>query len=386
MEARWQQASSSLLAWYRRCGRALPWRTSPDPYAVLVSEFMLQQTRVDTVIPYFHRFLQRFPTLESLAAAPLEDVLAAWEGLGYYRRARHLHAAARAIVDRHGGRVPADPAELRRLPGVGPYTAAALASIIHGRPVPALDGNVIRVMARVLAEPGDVTRAPVRQALARAVEALQAHNHPGDVNQALMELGAVICRPRAPECGSCPLQAACEGWRRGDPERYPSRGARAAAPVEERAAALLVVPGAGVVLRRRPERGLLAGLWELPSVEGRGPGAAERLAALLARAGFGAVPGRVLERRRWVFSHLTWDVELWRFEPAGAGGNAGPAAALAAEGPDAGPPGAAAPHPAPAGQELECVPLDELARRPMPALMRRWLESFASSSINPPDL
>lgn len=364
----WKRAAGALLSWYRLHGRALPWRSSADPYAVLVSEFMLQQTRVETVIPYYERFLARFPTLEALAAAPLEQVLAAWEGLGYYRRARHLHAAAQVLVDVHGGRLPGDLAALRRLPGVGPYTAAALASIVYGRPVPALDGNIIRVMARILTEGGDVTRAATRRALAQGVAALQAHGHPGHINQALMELGAILCRPRSPGCARCPLQAVCRAFQAGDPEDFPARTARAPRPTEARAAALLVVCGRGVVLEQRPAHGLLAGLWELPAVVGHGPPAAAALARRFAAAGFAARPGRVLARRRWEFTHLTWDVELWRFEP------------LPGEGPGEGaaPPGGSGP--------FRIVPAERLAAFPMPVLMRRWLDSFGFAARKLPEL
>ncbi|HEX6989638.1 MAG TPA: A/G-specific adenine glycosylase [Bacillota bacterium] len=381
MDVEWKQAAIALLAWYRRFGRKLPWRLTTDPYAILVSEFMLQQTRVETVIPYYHRFLRRFPTLGALAAAAEEDVLAAWEGLGYYRRARHLHATAQALVQHWQGRLPDDPAVLRGFPGVGAYTAAALASIVHGRRAAALDGNIVRVMARVTAEDDDVARAPVRRSLAQAVEALQAHGHPGDINQALMELGATICLPRAPDCGNCPLRATCAAHRGGHPERFPARGAPARKVTEQRAAALLVVPGRGVVLRRRPDGGLLAGLWELPSVPGHGPEAAADLTRLLAAAGFDANPRKVLARKRWAFSHRLWDMELWRFEPVLPRARAATAAtAAAAETAGDQEPGRESGQACP--DALEVVPLDEAPARPVPALMRRWLDEFGSSSLN----
>lgn len=185
-----------LLAWYDRIRRDLPWRRTRDPWAIWVSEVMLQQTRVETAIPYFERFLIRFPDPAALAAAPIEEVLAQWSGLGYYRRARQLHGAAREVVERGG--LPRSSAELERLPGIGPYTAAAIASIAFGEPVPVLDGNVVRVAARLSAEPEDPSRAAARGRLLAVAATLLEISRPGDSNQALMELGATVCLPKSP--------------------------------------------------------------------------------------------------------------------------------------------------------------------------------------------
>ncbi|MBI5514815.1 MAG: A/G-specific adenine glycosylase [Deltaproteobacteria bacterium] len=228
----------ALLGWYREHRRDLPWRRSRDPYGVWVSEVMLQQTRVDTVVPYHRRFLERFPTVEALARAPEAEVLAVWSGLGYYRRARLLHQGARAVVERHAARVPDTFALLRALPGVGDYTAGAIGSIAYGLPVPVVDGNVERVLTRLHTLRGD-PRASPGKSLLRALAARYAeHPAPGEVNQALMELGALVCAPSAPKCLLCPVKAHCGALAAGEPERYPEKRARAA-PRPERWSALV---------------------------------------------------------------------------------------------------------------------------------------------------
>jgi A/G-specific adenine glycosylase len=258
--------AGSLTAWYRAHRRPLPWRGAADPYAIWVSEVMLQQTRVDTVIPYYHRFLERFPTVEALAGADLADVLKAWEGLGYYTRARNLHRAAVEVAENLGGRLPDDPASLRRLPGFGPYMTGAVASIAFGRPEPVLDGNVIRVLARLLAISDPPAETATRRRLwdiARDLVRAVPEGAPGDFNQGLMELGATLCTPRAPQCGACPWGHACQARAQGAPEAYPAAAAKRAVPHHD--IAVGVVTGAdGLLLVRRPAKGLLGGLWEFP--------------------------------------------------------------------------------------------------------------------------
>lgn len=249
----------ALLAHYDAVRRDLPWRGEEDPYRVWVSEVMLQQTRVDTVIPYYRRWLERFPDVEALAAAEEDDVLLAWQGLGYYRRARGLHAGARVVRERHGGTVPSDLAALRALPGVGAYTAGAVASIAFGRVVGAVDGNVRRVLARLADRP-----RPTPGWLSAAAQALVDPERPGDWNQALMELGATVCAPRRPRCGACPLSAWCAARAAGTEEARPAPAARRTVPAEERAVAVVVnAVGHGLVVRR-PREGLLAGMWMFP--------------------------------------------------------------------------------------------------------------------------
>jgi len=262
----------ALTDWFARNRRDLPWRGARDPYRVWVSEIMLQQTTVRVVVPYYRRFLRRFPTLARLAAAPIDDVLAAWSGLGYYRRARHLHAAARLVVERHGGRLPDDPAALRALPGVGRYTAGAIASIAFGRPEPILDGNVARVLARHLGERRDPRLAPVSARLwGEAAALVAAADRPGDLNEALMELGALVCLPAAPDCPRCPLTRTCAARAQGDPASIPPPRRQAAPRVVERTVALIESNGRQLV-RRRATTGLMDGLFELPAVEPDGRG------------------------------------------------------------------------------------------------------------------
>lgn len=275
-------ATERLLAWYDRHRRDLPWRRTREPWPVWVSEVMLQQTRVETAIPYFERFLARFPDPAALAAAPIEEVLTLWSGLGYYRRARQLQAAARAVGERGG--LPETAAELEGLPGIGPYTAAAIASIAFGAAVPVLDGNVVRVAARLSAEPDDPARAPVRRRLLAVAAGLLDAARPGDSNQALMELGATLCLPKAPACGACPLEPDCLARAHGAPEAHP-RPRRRPAPVRVRQTAAVVEGTGGTVLlvRRAATEPVLAGLWELPTVEAEDLAGAER--ALAARYG-----------------------------------------------------------------------------------------------------
>ena len=255
-----------LLPWFAANRRDLPWRTAPrDPYAVWVSEIMLQQTRVDTVGPYVLRFMARFPTPTALAAAPLQDVLKLWEGLGYYARARQLHKAAARIVALHGGALPADPDALAALPGFGPYTVAAVASFAFGLPLAVLDGNVVRVLSRIFADPSDTAVPSVRtrfQALAR--DLLPAHRA-AETNEAWMELGALVCLPRAPRCGDCPMHAVCLALRGNRPEAYPVKRRKMQIPHKiVGAAVILNARNQIMIAQRRPEGGMLAGLWEFP--------------------------------------------------------------------------------------------------------------------------
>jgi A/G-specific adenine glycosylase len=256
-----------LLAWYDAHGRELPWRAAagegPSPYRVLLSEFMLQQTTVATVMPRFAAFLARFPTLEALAAADERDVLHAWQGLGYYRRARALHACARAIVEQHGGEVPREETALRALPGIGPYSASAIRAIAYGAPSVPVDGNVLRVMARLY---GVETRLPAGvPELQKLAAGLSCPDRPGDVAQALMDLGATVCRPQRPGCLLCPWRPACRAHSAGQVERLPRQLPPRARPLRRGLAFLLARPDGAILFRRRPPGGLLGGLHELPS-------------------------------------------------------------------------------------------------------------------------
>ena len=262
----WPELRRAVVAWYRRRRRDLPWRRTDDPYAVWVSEIMLQQTRVQTVLRYYDRFLERFPTVADLARASVDDVLAAWTGLGYYRRARALHEGARRVVERHGGQVPSDPEALRTLPGVGRYTAGAIASIAWGLPEPVLDGNVRRVLGRLLGLRGDPSRGPTERTLWAVAAALVRGRDPGDLNQALMELGATVCTPRAPACETCPWRSTCAAFATGDPERFPASRPRRGT-VRARVGVVLAMRAGRVLLERPDDRSPLRGTWDLPALE-----------------------------------------------------------------------------------------------------------------------
>lgn len=270
----------ALLAWYDAERRRLPWREEPTGYRVLVSEAMLQQTQVATVLPYFERWMQRFPTLETLAEAPIDAVLQQWAGLGYYRRAHALHGAARELVAKYRGELPRSLAELRDLPGVGPYTAGALASIVLGQRVALVDGNVARVLCRVHALPGEPLKPPLRTLLWGIADANVPPSRPGDFNQALMELGARVCVPRGPRCACCPLASACVALASGCQDELPSPKAKARREIVV-AVGLFVqasVPGTAgsalalglaprLLLLQRADTGLWPGLWDFPQVE-----------------------------------------------------------------------------------------------------------------------
>jgi A/G-specific adenine glycosylase len=270
-----------LLRWYRRRRRALPWRSTTDPYAIWVSEVMLQQTQVTTVIPYYLRFLERFPDPATLAAAREEEVLAAWSGLGYYRRARALHAGARAVVANHDALLPRDPAALRELPGIGRYTAGAIASIAFGFAEPILDGNVRRVLSRLFAVDGrELSRSAEDRRLWELAGRLVRGNAPGDLNQALMELGALICSPREPDCEACPVAGECRGRRSGLLHVLPAL--RPARPTERVPVAVAWIRGRhGLLLERPAEGSPFRGSWDLPAAE---TGSVAAAAPMLVRA------------------------------------------------------------------------------------------------------
>lgn len=263
-----------LLRWYDRSHRDLPWRRTRDPYAIWVSEIMLQQTRVEAVIPYYERFLARFPTVETLASSREDDVLALWSGLGYYRRARQLREAAGTVVRDHGGRFPPCLEDARSLPGIGRYTAGAVLSIAYGLSHPVLDGNVARILSRVLRLGEGTTERTLWDVAGRLVP----RGRPGDFNQAMMELGATVCTPRAPDCPRCPLAAVCGAADQGDPESFPARRP-ASRPIRTPVAIALARRNGRLLLCRRRDRTVLRGLWEFPDCEPRrGVGAAGALA------------------------------------------------------------------------------------------------------------
>lgn len=256
--------TTPLLSWYRKNGRTLPWRGHPDPYAVWVSEVMLQQTRVETVIPYFDRWMRRFPTIRDLAEASEQDVLNLWEGLGYYSRARNLHKAAQIVAERYGGELPRAPDALRKLPGIGRYTVGAIASMAFGLDEPTLDGNLRRVFARVfnVSQPAD---APAGEKILWELAAQHLpKGNAGDYNQALMDLGATICLPKNPRCLLCPVMSSCKARELGIQEKRPVLKPRRRTPHYVHAAAV-IVKRRRVLLAKRPSKGLLGGMWEFPN-------------------------------------------------------------------------------------------------------------------------
>lgn len=277
--ARIRRARRNLLRWYDAHKRDLPWRHSRDPYAIWVSEVMLQQTRVETVRERWPAFLGRFPDLGTLARASEQDVLRAWEGLGYYRRARFLHRAAQTLVESGATDLPADREALRALPGFGAYTAAAVASIAFGQPAAVVDGNVYRVLTRYLDDDGDITTAAVKRRIEDTAQGLLAPRRAGDWNQAVMELGATLCTPRSPRCEACPLRRDCAGLAAGEPTRLPCKPARKATPHHDIAAGLVWRDGRLLIARRKAD-GLLGGLWEFPGGKRK---AGESLEAALRR-------------------------------------------------------------------------------------------------------
>jgi len=258
--------SALLLAWYTAEKRDLPWRNTGDPYVIWVSEVMLQQTQVKTVIPYYERFLQHFPGLEQLGTASLEDVLTVWRGLGYYSRARRMWEAAQYLLEQQGGRMPRDYETLLLVPGIGKYTAGAIASIAFGQRVAAIDGNVLRVVSRLLAWSEPVETSRTYRHFNDQLMVWQPALRPGDFNQALMELGAMVCTPTKPDCVSCPLEQVCEGYLQGEVHLYPVKKVKPKRQVVTRLTFVLR-RGDQVFLQKRPSQGLLADLWEFPGVE-----------------------------------------------------------------------------------------------------------------------
>jgi len=309
---------TALLAWYDRHRRVLPWRAPPgrraDPYHVWLSEIMLQQTTVKAVGPYYARFLARWPHLAALAAAPLDDVLKAWAGLGYYARARNLHACARAVVERHGGKIPASEAELRALPGIGAYTSAAIAAIAFDAQATAVDGNVERVIARIYALTTPLPAA--KPEISRLARALTPPRRAGDFAQAMMDLGATICTPKKPACALCPWNQNCAAHLHGEPETFPRRVPKREGSLRRGAAFVVRRADGFVLVRTRPTKGLLGGMTEVPTTEW-----SKDFDESLARAGAPHFPGaktkkpiawrRVAGAIRHVFTHFPLELTVY---------------------------------------------------------------------------
>lgn len=301
-----------LPAWFEKYRRDLPWRHRRTPYRVWVSELMLQQTRVDQVIPYYLRFLKRFPDVRALAEAPRDEVLKLWEGLGYYSRAVRAQATARALVDQHGGRFPRTLAGLQALPGIGPYTAAAVGSLAMGLDAAVVDGNVVRVLARVFACADDPRKPATRQLWQAWADALLPAGQAGVFNESMMELGATVCTPRQPRCAVCPLREVCVARREGRMESYPAKAKKAKVPHKHVGAALVVNGRGELLIAQRHEASMLGGLWEFPGGK-QEPG--ETMPACIARElqeelGIEVAVGELFVTVRHAFSHFTMDLHV----------------------------------------------------------------------------
>jgi A/G-specific adenine glycosylase len=302
-----------LLRWYDANRRDLPWRRTDDPYAIWISEAMLQQTRVETVIPYWERFLKAFPDVASLARADLDDIYAVWTGLGYYSRARNLKHAAETIVAEHAGQLPDTAEGLLELKGIGRYTAGAIASIAFDREAPLVDGNVIRVFARLVGIREDSASRSVVEWMWAIASELVIGSRPGDLNQALMELGATVCTPRSPDCAVCPVRRHCDAFAEGDAESLPIKKKKAK-QTRIRAIAASIERAGKILAVRRPETGLMAGLWELPGglIEAKDE-AKDQLAAVLSRAvGLEIHAMEAVGRVEHLFTHRRLELEVFR--------------------------------------------------------------------------
>lgn len=293
-----------LLEWYDHQKRTLPWRSKPTPYRVWVSEIMLQQTRVEAVKPYFARFMKALPTVKKLAACPEEELLKLWEGLGYYNRVRNMQKAAQILVKENKGEVPAQFDELIKLPGIGKYTAGAISSIAFGIPVPAVDGNVLRVITRITADERDISKDSVKQAIARDIQEIIPMRRAGDFNQALIELGAIVCVPNGPaKCSECPVAHLCEAKRKEIVNEFPKKAPKKARTIENKTV-LLIKDGEKVAIRKRPKKGLLAGLYELPNLEGEL--SEEEALAEVKSYGLSPLFIKRLEDSKHIFTHKEW--------------------------------------------------------------------------------
>lgn len=293
-----------LLNWYDQHRRSLPWREAPTPYHVWISEIMLQQTRVETVIDYFHRFTKRFPDVRALAAADVEEVTKLWEGLGYYSRARNIHRAAQLLHEQHQDALPDTYEALQKLPGIGEYTAGAIASIAFNEATPAVDGNLIRVATRLTADDGNITDADGKRRIRAFWQTLISTSRPGDFNQALMDIGATRCLPNGePLCPDCPLQPHCSGHATGEPTRFPKKAVKRPRRIEEKTVLLITVNGR-FAAHQRPDTGLLAGLWQFPMLEGKRKIAEIR--TLFQDSHLPVLQIRRLKTAKFLFTHIEW--------------------------------------------------------------------------------
>ncbi|MED1599963.1 A/G-specific adenine glycosylase [Alkalihalophilus marmarensis] len=307
------QFQQDLINWFKENQRTLPWRENKDPYRVWVSEIMLQQTRVDTVIPYYLNFMREFPTLEDLAYAEEDRILKAWEGLGYYSRVRNLQTAVREVVEEYSAAVPDTLKEISALKGVGPYTAGAILSIAYGKPEPAVDGNVMRVLSRVLEIDEDIAKAKTRKTFEAIIYDLISKEDPSSFNQGLMELGALICTPTSPGCLLCPVREHCIAYNKGIQDTLPVKSKKKKAKRKLMAAFVIKDEDGKVLIEKRPDKGLLAGLWQFPNVEvdSHSFNKEEMAEALSLAIGKPISIRDRIQKVEHVFSHIVWDIDVY---------------------------------------------------------------------------
>lgn len=302
----------NLIEWYEENKRTLPWRETKDPYAIWVSEIMLQQTKVDTVLSYYDKFMNRFPTVYDLAAADEQEVLKAWEGLGYYSRARNLHAAAKEVVEKFDGKIPDTPEKLSTLKGIGPYTKGAIASIAFELPEPAVDGNVMRVLSRVLLIEDNISDNRTRKRFEMIVRELICEDNPSSFNQGLMDLGAIICTPTSPACLLCPVQNVCRAFEEGKTDELPIKLKRKKQKVKKYYVIILYDEDGKVAIEQRPNEGLLANMWQFLMVETSLIRKKEIAESILEKYGFDIVLEEKIGEVQHVFTHLIWDLQVWK--------------------------------------------------------------------------
>ncbi|WP_373895383.1 A/G-specific adenine glycosylase [Virgibacillus natechei] len=300
-----------LVDWYLVNKRDLPWRLDQNPYKIWVSEIMLQQTKVDTVIPYFYRFMEKFPTVYQLADADPQDVLKAWEGLGYYSRARNLQNAVREVVDTYGGQIPANPDELGSLKGVGPYTKGAILSIAYNQPEPAVDGNVMRVLSRILKIKDDIAQQKTKKLVESCVRELIPEDDPASFNQAIMELGALVCTPKSPACLLCPVQDYCLAFAEGIEEELPVKSKAKKQKTIPYVSILIKNDNSEYVIEKRAEKGLLAGLWQFPMIPINEIGWDNIENWILREYGLEIKLNERKGKLKHVFSHIIWELEIY---------------------------------------------------------------------------
>ena len=297
-----------LVKWYRDNKRILPWRDKDNAYYTWVSEIMLQQTRVEAVKPYFQRFITELPDIQSLAECPEEKLLKLWEGLGYYNRVRNMQEAAKTVKDEYNGRLPEDYQALLSLKGIGSYTAGAIASIAYGEKVPAVDGNVLRVISRITESTEDISRQSVRRKIEQQVSQIMPSDCPGDFNQALMDLGSSICIPNGePFCENCPWESICKAHKYGQETDFPVKAKKKQRKIEKKAVFLIEVSDK-IILHKRPEKGLLSGLWELPNLDGEL--SAKELSEQMKKWEIGDYMIEPLGEGKHIFSHVEWQMQF----------------------------------------------------------------------------